>query len=182
MPGPSAGELWDYITKVSPYQQWNAFPGLADPFLQADEKPHGDWVAVYVNQIAYDSMFHPLDPFTMRYGSIVVKANYPASPTKPAANRLLSLTVMYKINGYHSLPGEAEWFWVMYTPQGEVAVVDKQPWASQKDFKAFRGEVQAGKPWFCLSCHQAAKTSSKKAVGDYLWKLKPFERMPRRKN
>ena len=175
MPGPSARDLWEYITTVDSYKQWPPFPGIDDPFIQVGEKPHGDWVAVHVNQIANDSMSHPLEPFTMRYGSIIVKENYPASKEKPSASELLSVTVMYKINGYHSLPQEEEWFWVMYTPQGEVAVVDKQPWAASKDFAPFRGEVQTGKPWFCLSCHQSAKESSKKAVGDYLWKLKPFE-------
>lgn len=174
MPGPNAHDLWDYITEADPYREWSPFPGLDKPFLQATEKPHGDWVAVYANSIAKDSMYHPLDPFTMRYGSILVKENYPASPHKPAKDQLLSVTVMYKINGYHTLPGEEEWFWVMFTPQGEVATVRNQPWAPE--FSSFKGEVQAGKPWFCISCHQGAKNSSRKAVGDYLWKLKPFEK------
>ena len=163
-----------YITQEDPYQKWNPFPGLTEPFLQVTEEPHGDWVAVYANRIAYDSMYHPLDPFTMRYGSILVKENYPAGSDKPSEDDLLSITVMYKINGYHSLPGEEEWFWVMYTPQGEVATLQKQPFASKKEFEPYKGEVQAGKPYLCLSCHQAARTSSRKAVGDYVWKLKPF--------
>jgi len=175
MPGPSASDLWNYITAVDSYKEWGPFPGIDEPFIRVGEAPHGEWVAVYVNNIANDSMYFPFEPFTMRYGSIIVKENYPASESKPSSSSLLSLTVMYKINGYHSLPNENEWFWVMYTPRGEVAVVDKQPWASSKEFSSLKGEVQAGKPWLCLSCHLSAKDSSKKAVGDYLWKLKPFE-------
>jgi len=172
LPGPNPEDLWLYITRSNPYEKWQPFPGLDQPFIQVDEQPHGDWVAVYANDIAVDSMQHPLTPFTLRYGSILVKENYPGGPTRPAKSSLLSVTVMYKINGYRVLPGQEEWFWVMYSPQGAAQTVSTQPWVPQ--FKAFQGEVLAGKPWFCLQCHSGAAESSKKAVGDYVWKLKPF--------
>ena len=174
LPGPDAEDLWLYITRVNPYEKWQPFPGLDQPFIQLDEQPHGDWVGVWANDIAVDSMQHPLTPFTMKYGSILVKENYPGGTTKPPKSSLLSITVMYKVNGYHVLPGQEEWFWVMYTPQGTVQTVSTQPWAAKPPFKAFQGEVLAGKPWLCLQCHQGAAESSKEAVGDYLWKLKPF--------
>jgi hypothetical protein len=173
LPAPNANALWTYITQQSPYTSWQPFPGIDKQPLQLTEDPHGAWVAVYANDIAVRSMTNPLTPFAMQYGSILVKENYPASATPPERKAITSLTVMYKVNGYHNLPGEEEWFWTMFTPGGEVATVSNQPWVPE--FKAFKGEVQAGKSWFCLSCHQGAAQSSHQAVGDYVWKLKPFQ-------
>jgi hypothetical protein len=174
LPGPDPEDLWQYITRTNPYEKWRPFPGLDQPFLQLTELPHGDWVGVWANDIAVDSMENPLAPFTMKYGSILVKENYPAGPTRPPKSSLVAITVMYKVNGYHVLPGQEEWFWVMYSPQGAVETVATQPWAAKPPFKTFKGEVLAGKPWLCLHCHAGAAQSSKEAVGDYLWKLKPF--------
>ncbi|HVT59839.1 MAG TPA: hypothetical protein VHR45_15740 [Thermoanaerobaculia bacterium] len=175
LPAPNANALWTYISQQNPYTSWQYFPGNDKMPIHLIEEPHGEWVSVYANEIAVRSMTNPLNPFTMQYGSILVKENYPASAAPPPDRKtMMSLTVMYKVNGYHTLPGEEEWFWTMLTPGGAVAVVSTQPWASQPAFKIYKGEVQAGKPWFCVGCHQAAAQSSKEAVGDYVWKLKPF--------
>lgn len=32
MPGDDAGALWRYITKTSPYQKWDFWPGHADMY------------------------------------------------------------------------------------------------------------------------------------------------------
>ena len=32
----------------------------------------------------------------------------------------------------------------------------------------------AGKPWLCLECHTRASRVGEFAVGDYVWKVKPF--------
>jgi hypothetical protein len=172
LPAATASALWTYISQQNPYVNWPPFPGVDKQPLQLTEEPHGAWVAVYANEVAVRSMTNPLTPFSMQYGSILVKENYPASATPPDRKAMVSLTVMYKVNGYHNLPGEEEWFWVMFSPGGAVVTVSNQPWVPE--FKTYKGEVQAGKPWFCVGCHQGAAQSSKQAVGDYVWKLKPF--------
>ena len=175
LPGPDADALWYYITTANPYWEWQPFPGPGEPPIAVTELPHGDWVSVYVNNTAYESMFDPLEPFSMRYGSILVKENFPASDTPPARDSVLSLTVMYKVRGYRTIPNEDEWFWSMYSPSGRVLQLsDQQGFIANGEFKSFKGEVQAGKPWFCIHCHLGAAESSKSAVGDFVWKLLPF--------
>jgi hypothetical protein len=187
-PGADAQQLWQFITKQSPYKSWQTLPRMTNP-LRVTEIPHGDWVAVYVNDEAYDSIARPASPFQMKYGSIIVKENYtlnkqyPKNP--PTKENLVSLTVMHKVKGYHTRANQEEWFWVMYGCQngdcdGSVATISNQPWVQKtipkaKDtFAFFQGEVMAGKPWLCLQCHQRARDPNDYAVGDYVWKLKPF--------
>jgi hypothetical protein len=191
LPGPDANALWTYITRTNPYTSWQPLPGLKTALVQAKEIPHGDWVGVYANQAAVASIEQPSDPFQMSWGSILVKENYPSSPTPPAREQLLSLTVMYKVRGYQLVPGQEEWFWVMYTPKGGVQSVQGQPWVTglgaaqtgpcrskenpHGDWQCFTGEVLAGKPWLCLDCHQNARTPQPGvAFGDYVWNMKRF--------
>ena len=193
MPGADAQQLWQYITKDNPYKSWKNFPNLPGRFLHVKENPHGDWVAAYLNNEAYDSFGTPSYPFKMKYGAIVVKENYSLSnsdpPTQPPLTSvpvtLTSLTVMYKIKGYQSAPGEEEWFWAMYgcnngQCDGSVAIISNQPFVNEpiplsKDtFAFYKGAVVAGKPWLCIECHQRASQADQFAFGDYLWKLKFF--------
>jgi hypothetical protein len=187
-PGADARQLWQYISKQSNYKFWRTLPRMTNP-LRVTEIPHGDWVAIYVNDEAYDSIAQQSSPFYMKYGSILVKENYtlnkryPKNP--PTKENLVSLTVMYKVKGYHTREDQEEWFWVMYECKngecdGSVATISNQPWLpltmpkSRDSFAFFKGEVMAGKPWLCLECHQRAKVPNAFAVGDYVWKLKPF--------
>jgi len=193
MPEPDAGQLWKYITKDNPYKSWKNLPNQAPRYVHVNENPHGDWVAVYLNGEAYDSISYPVNPFQMKYGSIIVKENYsllkgdpinqPPLNSVPVA--LTSLTVMYKIKGYQRVPKEEEWFWVMYgcnngQCDGGVATVSHQPFVgeqipqSKDTFAFFQGEVVSGKPWFCIECHQRANLSNDFSYGDYVWKLKAF--------
>ena len=192
MPGPDAQQLWKYISKDNPYKSWKTFPNLPGRFLHVKENPHGDWIAAYLNNQAYQSMVTPSNPFAMEYGSIIVKENYalskrpiPQPPLTSVPVVLSSLTVMYKIRGYQQVAGQEEWFWVMYACNngqcdGTVATISNQPWlkeqipVSKKTFNFYKGEVVAGKPWICVECHQRASQSDQFAFGDYLWKLKPF--------
>src|SRR5262249_42710290 len=138
VPGPDAQQLWQYISNR--YKAWNNFPNMPGRFVQVSEDPHGDWVALYANDEAYQSIEHPPKPFRMKYGSIIVKENYSLTKGNPVTQSqllsvpvaLTSLTVMYKIKGYQRVPGEEEWFWVMYTcPDGQckgaVATISNQP-------------------------------------------------------
>ena len=192
MPGPDSLELWRYITKDNPYKSWRSFPNFPGRFAQVKENPHGDWIAVYVNDPAYESMQHQSDSLEMKYGSIIVKENYSPSRGDPVTTTLTSvpvtltsLTVMYKIKGYQRALGENEWFWVMYAcPKGQcdggVATISDQPFVNEQipksrdTFAFYKGEVVAGKPWICVECHQRAVRRTDFAAGDYVWKLKPF--------
>src|SRR3984893_17359455 len=189
MPGSNAQQLWQYISRDNPYKTWQNFPNLPGRFLHVKENPHGDWIAAYLNNEAYESFATPSYPFKMKYGSIVVKENYSLSNSDPLTQpplisvpvTLTSLTVMYKIKGYQSAPGEEEWFWVMYGCNGQcdgsVAIISNQPFVNEpiplsKDtFAFYKGAVVAGKPWLCVECHQRASQADQFAFGDYLWKL-----------
>lgn len=192
-PGPDHNQLWSHITKDNPYKSWKTMPDLPR-YLHVNENPHGDWVAVYLNNEAYESIMTPSRPFQMRYGSIIVKENYAIAGGNPSAQQtfssvpvvLVSLTVMYKVKGYQRVLHEEEWFWVMYTCNngqcdGGVATISNQPWLNQKipvskgdTFAFYKGEVQVGKPWLCIECHRRASQSDQFAFGDYVWRLKPF--------
>jgi hypothetical protein len=193
LPGADAQQLWQYISKENDYKSWKNLPGQATKFVHVNEKPHGDWVAVYLNGEAYDSVNNPSNPFQMKYGSIIVKENYSLlkgdpinqPPLNAVPVGLTALTVMYKIKGYQRVPGEEEWFWVMYACNngkcdGSVATISNQAFVSepipqsQDTFKFFQGEVVAGKPWICIECHQRGNISNNFSYGDYVWKLKPF--------
>jgi len=192
MPGPDAQQLFRYITKDNPYNKWKNLPD-APRFIHVKENPHSDWIAVYLNSEAYESINYPPSPFQMKYGSIIVKENYSPANGDPSAQssltsvpvNLVSLTVMYKVKGYQSIPGEEEWFWALYgcnngQCSGTPATVSDQPWLSeqipmsQDTFAFYKGEVLAGKPWLCLECHTRASRAGEFALGDYVWKVKPF--------
>ena len=192
LPGADARQLWQYISKDNPYQSWKTFPGVPR-YVHVAENPHGDWVAVYLNNEAADSIAYPANPFQMKYGSVLVKENYvltngdpaPQSPFTGVPVALVSLTVMYKVRGYQRVPNEDEWFWVMYgctngRCDGSVATIGDQPFVNEmipqsKDtFAFFKGEVVAGKPWICIECHQRANLSNGFSFGDFVWKLKAW--------
>jgi hypothetical protein len=194
MPGPDAQQLWKYISKDNPYTSWKNFPDVPDRFLHVKENPHGDWIATYLNNEAYQSIVTPSKPFEMEYGSIVVKENYMLSNSNPPQQSSLTsvpvvlstLTVMYKIRGYQQVPKQQEWFWVMYECKngvcdGSVVTISNQPWLpeqiplSKDTFAFYTGEVVAGKPWICVECHRRASQSDQFAYGDYLWRVKYFQ-------
>src|SRR5882724_698556 len=194
MPAADAQQLWKYISKDNPYKSWKNFPDVTERFLHVKENPHGDWIATYLNNEAYQSMVTPSNPFAMEYGSIVVKENYALSNSNPPSQSSLTsvpvvlstLTVMYKIRGYRQVPGQQEWYWVMYACNsgvcdGSVVTISNQPWLpeqiplSKDTFAFYTGEVVAGKPWICVECHRRASQSDQFAYGDYLWRVKYFQ-------
>lgn len=158
-PNPTAEQLWRILSNPEkPYTSWPFFyeidPKTGKPVtfpFAATELPHGDYVAVYVNEPALESLKNPSDPFMMKPGSILIKENYrgdgpPPSLDRPIGNRdrLLSRTVMWKVPGYNfsgmptqvvfpkppnPLPSNApfmvggEWFWAMFTPGDPAKVV-----------------------------------------------------------
>jgi hypothetical protein len=192
-PGADAQQLWKYISKDNPYKSWKNFPGQSGRYVHVNENPHGDWIAVYLNPEAEQSLAYPSKPFQMKYGSIIVKENYSLlkgdpinqPPLTAVPVGLTTLTVMYKVKGYQRVPKEEEWFWVMYSCyngecDGSVVTISNQPFVkelipqSKDTFEFFQGEVMAGKPWLCLECHQRANISNNFSFGDYMWKVKAF--------
>mgnify|MGYP003982863959 FL=1 len=69
MPGADPKELWEHITKTSPYPQWKFWDDHKG-MLEGND-PHGSLHKVYVNDKAYASHSTPIE-----YGAIVVKENY----------------------------------------------------------------------------------------------------------
>jgi hypothetical protein len=128
MPGPDPKELWQHITKTSDYTKWDFWPDHKG--MLPGMEPHGSQHKVYVNDIALNSSHAPLE-----YGSIQVKENY------NNANKLMAITVMYKVKGYN--PEDGDWFWVRYKPSGKA-----KPY---------------GKPKGCVGCHSA------NASNDYIF-------------
>lgn len=105
MPGADPGELWEYITKTSPYTQWKFWDDHQG--MLEGRAPHGPFHKVYVNDKAYSSSAAPL-----AYGAIEVKENYNKK------KKLAAITVMYKVKGYN--PKAGDWFWVKYSPEGRA--------------------------------------------------------------
>ena len=64
----------------------------------------------------------------MPNGAILIKEDFAKDRTT-----LLSLTVMYKVEGYN--PQEGDWFWASYNSQGRAA--------------------ESGKVQSCIECHRA---------------------------
>ena len=110
MPGPGPAELWNYITKVSPYKAWSFWSDHQG--MQAGRAPHGPLHKVYVNDLAFNSPKPPV-----QYGAIQVKENF------SKAKELKAITVMYKVDGYN--PKDGDWFWVKYTPDGKAGPFGK---------------------------------------------------------
>jgi len=105
MPGAKPKDLWNYITKESPYTQWKFWDDHQG--MIKGRAPHGPFHKVYVNDKAYTSTKPPLN-----YGAIQVKENY------NKAKVLKAITVMYKVKGYN--PDDGDWFWVKYSPKGKA--------------------------------------------------------------
>lgn len=124
MPGADAQALWNHVTQQAPYQQWGQWPDFAG--LQPTHSPHGDLVKVYLNSVALAAKTTPLPG-----GALIVKEGYDAD------QRLLNITVMYKLPGFS--PAHGDWFWARYGPQGQAG--------------------PSGQPRGCLGCHSAGESN-----------------------
>jgi len=105
LPNANPAELWNYITVVSPYTQWQFWADHQG--MQPGRAPHGRLHKVYVNDRTLNTLKPPF-----QYGSIIVKENYSKE------KKLMAITVMYKVFEYN--PGDGDWFWAKYTPEGKA--------------------------------------------------------------
>ena len=106
MPKADPVSLWNYITKVSPYNKWSYWPDHQG--IQLSRAPHGTLHRVFVNDRALNSSGPPL-----QNGSIEVMENYQGE-----SEALDNITVMYKAHGYN--PPDGDWYWAKYTADGKV--------------------------------------------------------------
>ncbi len=106
MPGTDAKELWQHISKESPYTNWGFWDDHQG--LQKGDAPHAPQHKVYVNKDGLASKAAPA-----HFGTIIVKENIGND------NKLKALTVMYKVKDFNSEAGD--WFWAKYSPKGKVA-------------------------------------------------------------
>lgn len=109
----SGADLWDYLKKEDYKKNWKIWPGTAP--LHHGTQPHGILLTTYVNPIALKAI--ETKKGILPYGSVIVTENYSAEKW------LESLTVMYKIKGYN--PGDNDWFWAKFGPEGTVAAEGK---------------------------------------------------------
>lgn len=128
LPPAQAKAFWTYIHKINPYKNWQMWPGKHG--LYPGRSPHGAFLKLYVNKIAYTAAktHRP-----MPGGAILVKENYAKDKTT-----LLSITPMHKTDQYN--PSAGNWFWAKYGPEGKV--------------------METGKIQRCIDCHRTPRTLS----------------------
>ena len=109
MPKAEGKALWDYMTKESPYQKWEHWPGL--PGVYEGKPPHGAFLQVFANDAA---MKAARAGGVMPSGAIVVKENIGLD-----GKTVMAITPMYKLKGYN--PEGGDWFWAKYKADGSIA-------------------------------------------------------------
>jgi len=110
MPTADAGEFWGFITKSSPYKEWNFWDDHAD--MQPGRAPHGPFHRVYVNDILLNA-----DGVPAPYGSIQVKESFNND------KQLMNITVMYKLKDFN--PSAGDWWWAKYDLDGKAGPAGK---------------------------------------------------------
>ena len=133
LPAPEASALWNHITQTDPYRSWSLYPARPHLYPSFDrglipaKNPHGAYLRLYGNDIAIVSAKEAED-LPMPNGAILIMEDFAKDKTT-----LLSLTVMYKVEGYN--PQEGDWFWASYNSHGQAA--------------------ESGKVQSCMECHRA---------------------------
>ena len=108
LPAAKADSVIKYISDISPYQNWDLWPGKGK--LYEGQHPHGAFLTTYVNESAAKALKNKAGELPP--GAIVVKENY--TPEK----KLAAVTVMYKKAGYD--PAAGNYYWLKYAPDGTV--------------------------------------------------------------
>ncbi len=124
-----ATDLWEQIKDYNNWTQPEGFKGW-----QEGKSPHGSVLQYYINDTAVEDLTAD--------GAVIVKENY----SKESKDAIMSVTVMEKREGYD--PETKDWFYVKYSPKGEVM---KNP--AGKDLAGLIGK---GGTKGCVPCHSAA--------------------------
>ncbi|MDA0525291.1 cytochrome P460 family protein [Methanococcoides alaskense] len=131
---PNAAELYEQITQEDNYKEWGIWPGFVE--LSEGKDIHGELITIYVSDNAFTAIEDKED--VMPDGSIIVKEGY--NPDE----ELERVLVMYKVKDYD--PENNDWFWALYSPQGEVTT--------------------EGKVAGCIDCHSANEDNDYLFTGD----------------
>jgi hypothetical protein len=107
-PAADGNAVYEYITKVNPYQQWALFPGKGKFYKGAH--PHGALLTTYVSEGALKAIQNKSGSYPNN--SFIIKENY--MPDK----KLGAVTVMYRVKGYNADAGD--WFWAKYAADGKI--------------------------------------------------------------
>ena len=124
-----ARALWSEIENYSSWTVPEGFEGW-----QEGQSPHGAILKYFINQTAEQDLTDD--------GSVIVKENY----SSESDDALKSVTVMEKRAGYD--PETKNWFYVKYSPEGEVM--------QNPEGAYLAGLVGKGKAKGCIACHAAA--------------------------
>jgi len=108
LPDPDANAVYNYITRIKPYQNWPLYPGKGR--LYQGRHPHGAFLTTYVSPEAEASI--KAKQGMLPNGAFVIKENY--TPEK----KLAAITVMYRVKDYN--PDAGNWFWAKYRADGSV--------------------------------------------------------------
>jgi hypothetical protein len=109
-----------YLTKDTPYTSWPLWPGSAA--MTPTKPPHGPFRTTRVNPAALRSIEAGSG---MDFGSLVVMEDL------GPGGKLLTLSAMLKIKGYH--PEAGDWHWFQYDANGAV--------------------LACGRTAVCIGCH-----------------------------
>jgi hypothetical protein len=119
--------LWDYITLDNNYKSYPMWPEQEG--IQPGQAPHARFHKVYISRGLRGAL--PIKERLAPDGSIIVKENYSDDKV------MVAYTVMAKVKGYDQKNND--WFWVNYTPAGEV--------------------VLEGKVDMCINCHASSNNN-----------------------
>ncbi|MBW6509026.1 MAG: cytochrome P460 family protein [Desulfuromonadales bacterium] len=114
LPSTDAGEVYNYLTKESPYQTWSLFPGTQK--MYKGQSPHGALITTYVSADVKQAI--ETGKGKLPDGGFIVKENYMPDGTLDA------ITIMYRVKGYN--PDGGDWFWAKYGSGGRVDAAGKE--------------------------------------------------------
>lgn len=112
-PEATGQAVMEYLTKVSPYQQWPLVPGTTA--FREGQEPHGQLQNVHANAIAMKGFEAKANP--MPEGTMIVKETYTRD------KKLQTINVMYKKTGFN--PEAGDYFWARFSPDWKVMAEGK---------------------------------------------------------
>ncbi|MFT6499962.1 MAG: hypothetical protein ACJASQ_000069 [Crocinitomicaceae bacterium] len=124
LPDATGKDVLNYVMYMKPYKYWGTW---SDPqwndFSKPSkgENPHGNFIRVFVNDIALKAYKDDPSISILPEGSIVLKENYSTPDSSFMKNKavqpseLIELTIMYKAKDEN---GTLKWFWMKTPPNG----------------------------------------------------------------
>jgi hypothetical protein len=126
-PEPTGSAVLEFISKRDDYRQWPLYPGKI--VLSPGRHPHGSLLITYVSPNTLKALRNRTG--RLPDGAILIKENYSRQ------KKLLSTTVMYRLEGYN--PTGGDWFWLKISPNRLI--------------------LEEGKVKECIECHRAVQNN-----------------------